>query len=366
MIVSNPEVFDFSYIPEKFRFREKQRSIIESLSIAPLLSGVANTVSIYGRSGTGKTATARRIISGNTKFRSYYFNTISLTNVRNILLEIIHGGRTFIMKNQPYAELFEKIGNMKEKNILLILDEATNILKFDRDGIYNLIRNKELYGTNIGIIFITMDDPSLFLTEREKKSMGLFSSINFPRYSSSELFRIVHDRAVEGLFPGSFDDSIIESISEMSEPSGSARVAIELLQKSAFICTHRGGKAIEMEDLRTANSIISPYVTESRLSGFSYDDLMVLLALCRTLHHSSSAGTLEVMSSLTVLMEHYHGIPINKLNFYRIVRKLENSGIVEGRIMGKGYGKGVEKVLAINDIPVHILGEKIESMLNAM
>ena len=102
-------------------------------------------LSIHGRSGTGKTATVRRIISGNTKFRSYYFNTISLTNVRSILLEIIHGGRAFVMANQSYTELFEKIGQMRDKNILLVLDEATNILKFDREGIYNLIRNKEIY-----------------------------------------------------------------------------------------------------------------------------------------------------------------------------------------------------------------------------
>ncbi len=366
IIVSNPDIFDFSYIPEKFMFRGKQNNALEALSVTPLKGGVANAISVYGRSGTGKTATARKLLSSHKEFRNFYFNTISLTSIRNILLEIIHGSRRFVNSNQPYPDLFHRIKQVDGGNMLLVLDEATNVMKFDRDGIYNLMRNKELYGTNIGVIFITMEDPSLFLTEREKKSLGLFSSINFPRYSSSELFQITMDRAREGLYSGSFDDDIIGAIGEMAEPSGSARVAIELLQKSAFMCQHRGGKFIEMEDLRTANSMISPYVTESKLSGFSFDDLLVLLALCRSLHHSSSATMADVISSLEVLREQHPGTGDNRTNFYRIVRRLENSGIVEGRITGKGYGKGVEKVLAINDIPVHTLEEKIEAILNAM
>ena len=62
IIVSNPDIFDFSYIPEKFMFREKQNNALEALSVTPLKGGVANAISVYGRSGTGKTATARKLL----------------------------------------------------------------------------------------------------------------------------------------------------------------------------------------------------------------------------------------------------------------------------------------------------------------
>ena len=44
-------------------------------------------------------------------------------------------------------------------------------------------------------------------------------------------------------------------------------------------------------------------------------------------------------------------------------RMLENLGIVEGRVVGRGDRQGVAKLIGINDIPVSVLEEKVEALI---
>ena len=55
---------------------------------------------------------------------------------------------------------------------------------------------------------------------------------------------------------------------------------------------------------------------------------------------------------------------IDSQKLYRIVKKLEILGLVDSRIAGMGDRKGVSKIIGISDVPVGVLSEKIEHILN--
>lgn len=366
MIIKNPDPLDFSYVPQKIRFREKQIENIQRIMLEPLKAGISSNLLAFGDSGTGKTSTMRYLSREEKKFIMVYQNALSFGSLRALVLDsLVRMGRVSGTNNLSFPDIFramKKVSDEKGRNVVIIVDEATNLIKFDRDGIYNLLRANEVYGTPVSSILVSMEDPTIYMTERDKKSLGVFSTIHFNRYSQDELFEILMERARSALEQGTYEDSSLEYISEVAKPFGSARVAIELLQKSAYVCQYRNGERLESEDIRAASSMINPYVTESKLGELEQEELAVLLSVCRCLKDEASTDMSCVIRESKVVAEQYSLEIGNDSTVYRIIKRLENIGIVEGRVVGRGDRKGVAKMVGINDVPVGVLEEKVMEM----
>lgn len=370
MIVKKPDALDFSYVPQRLRFRDTQISNITRMMLEPLKAGISSNLVAFGDSGTGKTSTMRYLSREEKRFMMVYENALSFTSLRALLLDgLSKMGRITGTRSMSFPEIFramKKISQDRGKNIVVIIDEATNLVKFDRDGIYNLLRASEVYGTPVSCILVSMEDPSIYMTERDRKSLGVFSTIHFNRYTREELQVILEERGRIALEPGSLDDEVIQYIGEVAEPFGSARVAIELLQKSAYVCQYRDGDRIESEDIRAAKSMINPYVTESKLGELDPDDLAVLLSVCRCLRNGSSTDMSCVLKESRLVGEQYSVEVGAESKIYAIIKRLENIGIVEGRIVGRGDKKGVAKMIGINDLPVAVLEDKVTALISRM
>lgn len=61
--------------------------------------------------------------------------------------------------------------------------------------------------------------------------------------------------------------------------------------------------------------------------------------------------------------EQYDMKKMDSSKIYRIVKKLETIGLVDGRIVGNGDRKGVSKLIGISDVPVAVLSDKIEKII---
>lgn len=366
MIIKNPDPLDFSYVPQKLRFREKQIDNIRRVMLEPLKAGISSNLLAFGDSGTGKTSTMRYLSREEKRFFMIYQNALSFSSLRSLMLDsLAKMGRVTGTKNLAFPEIFramKKVSEERRRNVTIIMDEATNLIKFDKDGLYNLLRANEVYGAPISCILVSMEDPSIYMTERDKKSLGVFSTIHFNRYSRDELFEILRERARMALEEGTYEESSLEYISEVAEPFGSARVAIELLQKSAYVCQYRDGEKLDSEDIRAASSMINPYVTESKLGELEPEELVVLLSVCRCLKDESSAEMGCVIRESRIVAEQYSLSMGADSMIYRIIKRLEDIGIVEGRVVGRGDKKGVAKMIGINDVPVGVLEEKVMEM----
>lgn len=366
MKLRNPDALDFSYIPRKMFFRERQVSTLMANVLTPLRMGITSNLALFGSSGTGKTSTVRFILREEKGFTGIYENALSYSSLRALMTDVLSRVGKIVQKNLGFPEIFRSLDRTlraKQTNLLLVVDEATNLLKFDRAGLYNILRAHELYGCPMSTVIISMEDPSIYMTERERKSLGVFSTVLFDRYTRDELSRIVEDRAALAMSPEDIDPSVIEYICDLAEPFGSARVAIELLQKATYMCLYRNGESVSLEDARGARSMISPYVTESKLGELDRDELAVLLAICRSLRDDPSTSIADVIAEMGSVCEETGTEIMDQGKVYRIVRRLENTGLVEGKIVGKGDRKGVGKMLGVNDIPVSVLEEKVTEIL---
>ena len=245
--------------------------------------------------------------------------------------------------------------------MVLVIDEATNLLKNDSDGMYNIFRNNEIYNTHLSVVLITMDYPFAYLG----KNYGTLSEIKFSKYNEGELFNIIRERSIRALKPGSYTDEILQFISSISSEFGSARFAIELLQKSAYLAEYRLSDIIENDDVRSAVSLINPYITESKLSGLNKKELIILFSICSNLRNELKTSVSDIYTEASIISNTYHD-NISRKEVYEIINKLEILGIINGNIKSEGNKKGVYKFISIDDVPVSILGRKIENLLSRM
>ncbi|KJE48998.1 MULTISPECIES: Cdc6/Cdc18 family protein [Acidiplasma] len=360
MIVINPDPLDLSYVPDRMFFRDDHIKAITSALIQPSKSKISTNMVIYGPSGTGKTSTIKFIMKSTPSL--IYENAASYQNVRQLLEHVLlRLGRPTAYKGMSYNDIFYlmKSSSYASNGIILAIDEASGLIRNDRDGIYNLLRSKEIYNINLSIIIISMENPVLYLERR----YGTVIELPFNKYTKPEILDIIRDRSVKSLVPGSCSIEILDFISEISSKFGSARYAIELLQKAAYMAEYRSSTIISADDVRFAVSIINPYITESRLSMLGKKDLIVLLSICNLLEKSQFTNIERIKKETAVNSEIYN-IKIGKSIIYSIIKKLEELDIISSRLVSHGNKSGVVKNITVTDAPVSMLSKKIEDLLS--
>lgn len=359
MIVANPAPLDISYVPEKLFFRDDKIAAIQSSILDPAISGISNNIIIHGDSGTGKTSTVKFLMRGNKSI--IYENALSFKNIRALLEHILSRlGRPVSYRGLSFHDIFSTLNSIISfrGTTVLVIDEATSLLKSDTDGLYNLFRASEIYGTPLSTILISMENPFSYM----ERKYGTVVELKFNKYSNSEIYRIISERAALSLEQGTYNDSIIKYISDISAPVGSARFAIELLQKAAYMAEYRLSGSIENDDVRSAVSLINPYITESKLSLLDKRELLVLLSICSLLGDKLSADVRTVENRVKLIGESY-GIALKRPEIYRVIRKLENLDIVSSALKSRGNRSSVSKHISINDVPVSILSIKIRDIM---
>lgn len=366
-IIRDEKYLSLSFVPDRLLFRENEITKIKTALVEPLQDGISGTLIIYGEPGTGKTSTVKHIARTSPNLDCLYLNALSFPSLTALLREAVS---TFTKLDQfstyTTSDLLRSISKIQEKrgkSILLLIDESTGLMRDDQVGLYSIMRASEIYSIRMSTILVSLDDPYIIFRKKRTRSVSSYVPVKFGRYSRDELYVIVEDRARSGLHSTAFDDQILAMISDIAAQLGSARVAIELLQKAAYIAKHGSSDSISPDDVRAARAMINPYFTESKLNGLDQEDLVVLLSIAFCLRDGLYASLSNVMTRYGVLSETYQMQQIDRQKFYRIVSRLETYGLIESRLEGRGDRKGVEKVLMINDVPLEALSEKIESIL---
>ncbi len=366
-IIRNAEVLDPSFIPSDLPFRESEIHRINELVLNPIEDGISSTLFVFGQPGVGKTTTVKYSCQRNGNFAYFYYNALSHPTVRSILVEILVGLRKSTVVKPSITEIFRQISKWQKesgKGIVIVIDEASNTIRNDITGLQMLLRSSETYSLRMSTIMISVDDPSTIIRRGKKISPLPISTLKFSKYSTEELYEIARRRAIDSLYEGTYSDEILRLISVVASTYGSARLAIEILQKAAYIADYVPSDIIRSDDVRAANAMVNPYITESKLVQLNTEELIVLLAVCRCLEKSTSTEIPCVVMNSEIIMESRSKITPSKSMIYRSLRKLEDVGILESRIEGRGNRRGVSKEIMLNDTPIKVLEEKLENILD--
>jgi archaeal cell division control protein 6 len=261
-ILKDERFFYPEFVPEKLPFRDEE---IEELvfSLKPLSQGKKPThLFIYGPPGTGKTVSLKFVLKELEEFsdrvKGIYINCFEYSSRHTILAKLTNFfGYPVSERGISTEEIFDRfVAVLKTKKItpFIIFDEAEQLLNEDsKKLLYDLSRLSEQFKINIGLAFISNDNFFLSKLDDRIRSSLQASSVSFEKYTHVELKEILNERAKFAFYPNAVSEGVIGlCAAHASKNMGDARIAIDVLLKSARIAERSNSKKIEEIHVRKA------------------------------------------------------------------------------------------------------------------
>lgn len=299
-IFTDRDVFDVEgFQPIELIEREEQINEYAS-ALEPVLNGwKPNNIFIYGKTGTGKTATTQYMIDWLQKdveehneaneekiaLSIIQLNCEALTSSYQIAIELLNELRD--TQNQVatrghapsdiYNWLFEELETIGGA-VLIVLDEIDNVGE-DDTVLYKLAR-PEVEEANIGVIGISNDFSFRDDLSAKVKDSLCEKEILFPAYESAELREILFQRAERGLREDAYEDGAIAlSAAYAAQDKGSARQAIDILREAGDIAAREEAETLTEEFVEAAKGIVERGRISEMIGGLSPHGKYALHAL---------------------------------------------------------------------------------------
>lgn len=328
-----------------------------------------NVVSVYGRSGSGKSSLVRKICEEMTRMESdfeYVYVNLrecqTIFGAANLVLQEL--GEEKISSAVGLNKCFERIGISIEKRVervrcfVIVLDEFDSILSDKRNSASNFIyrflamqekfRNKK--GTILTIITISNNMLSNYdLDDRVKSRMGN-AEVYFDAYGIDEICRIVKDRASRAFVKGAVDNEVLNECAKQSAMEhGDARRAIDLLRFAAELAVSERRRSVTVDDVSKAGEMIQEDTIKRATENMPAHSRTVLIVLCEmaVIDEESWLSTSNVYEQYK---RHLNNImkPLSYRRFSDILVEFEGSGLCVSRALSKGrYGYGKQYKLTM-------------------
>lgn len=299
-IFSDRDVFDVEgFRPEELIEREEQIAEYAS-ALEPVLNGwKPNNIFIYGKTGTGKTATTRYMLDWlqndvkdhnethdeEISLSIVYLNCEALTSSYQIAIELLNEFRddhnqVATRGHAPsdiYNWLFEELDTIGGV-ILIVLDEVDNIGE-DDTVLYKLAR-PEIETATLGVLGISNDFSFRDELSAKVRDSLCEKEILFPAYGSDELRKILFQRADKGLHESAYDSAPIAlAAAYAAQDKGSARQAIDILREAGDYARRMDATELTEEHVEAAKGIVERGRISEMISGLSPHGKYALHAL---------------------------------------------------------------------------------------
>lgn len=343
-------------MPQHLPFRDEQITSVAQV-LSPLLrASRPSNLLIYGKTGTGKTAATRHVIS---KLETASKNagiqaTFVYSNVRiagteyRVLADLasqtgLSVPFTGLAVSEVLARLQSQIKNKKLRTVF-VLDEIDYLVKSYGDGLlYDLTTSSDAIAPGfLSIIGISND-----LQFKEELGARVLSRLSeeeivFPPYSVSELTEILHERASFAFNSGAYTDAAINLCAALSGfEHGDARRAVDLLRIAGEVAERDGSKQLDDKHVRIALQKIDQDRVSEALRSLPLHAKLVLIAAVKSGREENGK------KSTGTIYEHYSGLCKNSghemLTARRvsgIVSELDTLGLVSATLVNYGrYGR---------------------------
>lgn len=385
-IFKNREVLRHSYSPRELPHRADQIDSISEI-LAPALQGATpSNILIYGKTGTGKTATVKFVgteleneSSGFTPCRLVHLNCETIDTQYRVLAQIANHVSGLDLKpsdrvkntipptgwhtDQVYSELkniLEQAGGLQ----IIVLDEIDKLVKKSGDDtLYSLTRiNSDLVNSRVCIIGISND-----LTFKDFLDPRVLSSLSeeeivFPPYNADQLRDILNQRAKTAFLPDVVPEEVIGlCAARAAQEHGDARRALDLLRVSGELAEREGADIVQIKHVGAAQESIE---TDTMSECIKTLPVQSKIVLCSMLLISSSGQKVFTSSAvINVYRELARELDTDSLSHRRVsdlINDLTMLGIVTSRVVSHGrYGRTTEIYFKspTNDIRKVIMSE---------
>lgn len=368
-IFQNREVLRHSYSPRELPHRFEQIDSI-ALILAPALQGATpSNILIYGKTGTGKTATVKFVgteleneSSEFSRCRLVHLNCETIDTQYRVLAQIANHVSEHDLKasdkvkntipatgwhtDQVYSELknvLEQTGGLQ----IIVLDEIDKLVKKSGDDtLYNLTRiNSDLRNARVCIIGISND-----LTFKDFLDPRVLSSLSeeeivFPPYDAVQLRDILYQRAEMAFLPGSLGEGVIALCAALAaQEHGDARRALDLLRVSGELAERESSDKVLEEHVRRAQENIETDTMSECIQTLPTQSKMVLCSMLLVAGTGqkvfTSGSVINIYRELATEMEIE---PLTHRRVSDLINELNMLGIVIARVVSHGrHGRTTE------------------------
>ncbi len=358
-LFKNKSALQSAYCPEKIFHREDQLQAVANI-LAPCLRGEKpSNLFIYGKTGTGKTLTARyvskqlQVIAEERELliKIIYLNCklkkVADTEYRLIAQLARELGTQIPPTGLPTDEVYNIFYRIvdKEKNIvILILDEIDQLVsKAGDEMLYNLTRiNSELKQAQISIVGISND---LIFTEnldpRVKSSLSE-EELVFPPYNALQIQNILQQRAKEAFKDGVIEQGVIEKCAAYAaREHGDARRALELLRVAGELAERQNETKIMLSHLDKAEEkiekdrVLEMVITQPKQYQAT---LYSIYLICEQKKKLIFTG--EVYELYKKICDKTNLRPLTQRRISDIISEMDMLGIINAKVISKGrYGR---------------------------
>jgi cell division control protein 6 len=347
------EVLRHDYLPEKLPHREEQIRLLGE-TVAPVLRDArCSNVFIYGKTGTGKTAVAKYVLSHlETKAKEYgapvrfcYVNCRMAGSEYRVFANLTQNmGMTVPFTGLSVGEVFDRFRNGLDTSrtiFIVVLDEVDALIKERGDGLlYELTRiNETLLRSKVSIIGISND-----LRLKEFLDPRVFSSLSeeefvFRPYDANELRNILLERSKLSFHEGVLSEAALNVCSALAAAEhGDARRALDLLRVAGEVAERQGAKMIAEEHVREAEKHIEHNRVVEALKNLTLHSKLVLLSVYHL--SKSSATTGEIYDVYDELCGELGVGLLSQRRLGTLISELDAMGLLNAKVVSMGrYGR---------------------------
>lgn len=382
-IVVNESVFSPSYVPPRLLHRDLQLQQLDLL-IGNWLKDPGHhypRVTLLGRPGTGKTVLVRKlweIREKEAKARFVYINGFIYRNFTTIVGEIakslnIPFPRRGLSRDEFLALLIEHLRE-RDLYVFLVLDDAFNLSPDILSTFIRLGQEVDKLGAfRMALAIIGHNDTILNNLDPSTRGIMGNSIIRFSPYTKDQIFDILLDRAKTGLAEGSYSEDILQLIADITGAQtpldtnkGDARLAIDILYRSAYLAQQNGRRYIAPEDVRRSSKEVLFGVSEELVRGLPLHEKLFLLAIVRSLKTSRTPYVMfgDAEDLYKVICEEYGEKPRVHSQLWTYLNDLREKGIIETRQNRKGEGvRGRTTLISIGTEPLDTLEQLVTKLI---
>ena len=347
------EVLRHDYLPDKLPHREEQIRLLGA-TVAPVLKDArCSNIFIYGKSGTGKTAVTKYVMSHlEAKAKEYgaqvkfcYVNCRMTGSEYRVFANLGQSvGVTVPFTGLSVGEVLDRFrsGLETSRTILIVaLDEIDALIKDRGDSLlYELTRiNETLHKSKVSIIGISNDlRLKEFLDPRVLSSLSEEEMV-FRPYDASELRRILLERSKLSFHEGSLSESALNVCSALAAAEhGDARRALDLLRVAGEVAERQGAKLITEEHVREAEKHIEHNRVTEAVKNLTLHSKLVLLSVYRLSKPTATTG--EIYDVYNELCGELGASLLTQRRLGTLVNELDAMGLLNAKVINMGrYGR---------------------------
>jgi len=373
------------YVPKDLPYRQNQMHEIRSVLTPALKGQKPRNLIIYGKTGTGKTCTTKKIMdeflqsASSGKASMHYVNCRIYNSRYRILQRILKGYLPELEKagfGLPF--LYEKLVEIASngEQLVVILDEIDMVKDLD-ELVYTMTRsNDEIKKGGVTIVGISNKLSFKDSLDPRSKSSLYETEMIFQPYTAEQLQKILDQRVKEGFADGVVESGAVNLAAAItSQESGDARYALKLLNKAGEMAQQSGREKVTDDDVESARKSVEIDLTVETINTLPEMHQLVLHAIANLTSSGSRYSRLEGVDSGFLfsgeVYEEYERAckgarkrPRSSRWYKEYLNDLETLGLIVTTPSGKGI-RGQTTLIKLGPSPESVMGVLKKNLFGA-